>query len=122
MHLFAIITLIAALCSPSSLLAQTASDDVAKDAAGAQSESGYLGAKVALANEREAWLRSMLDEVKRLHAVGEASETDVAQVAARLAHARAEVARLRGALRRAQAEYESTVGQPPPRAESKSPP
>ena len=111
-----------ALCLTPAVPAQEPAEETAGHAVGTEAESGYLGAKVALAKEREAWLRSMFEEVKRLQAAGEASETDVAQVAARLALARAEVVRLRGALRRAQAEYESTVGQPPPGAESKSPP
>ena len=121
MRAFAFVVVIVALGLPLQGHAQSASDEVAREAVGADSETGYLGAKVALANQREAWLRAMLDEVRRLHAAGEASETDVAQVAARLAHARAEVARLRGALKRAEAEYESVVGQPPPGAGAEAP-
>lgn len=93
-------------------------EGVARDAVGAHSDQGRLVAMVGLAEEREAWLRAMVDQIRRSHGEGTASATDLAQAEARLALARADLARLRGALKRAEARYESVVGQPPPGAEA----
>ena len=89
----------------------------------AQSDAGmgYAAAKVELADERVTWLRAMLQQVKNMHAVGDATETDVAQVEARLARARAELARYQGQLREAEARYESVIGEPPPGAPDSTP-
>ena len=91
-------------------------EGVARDAVGAHSDQGRLVAMVGLAEEREAWLRAMVDQIRRSHAEGTASATDLAQAEARLAAAQADLARLRGELKRAEARYESVVGQPPPGA------
>ena len=93
---------------------QGTSEGVAVDAATVSLDVGRDVALLRLAIEHVRWLEDMLITVRARRDQGLSTDTDVAQVESRLARARATQAEALGNLRRSEAFYLYTVGQPPP--------
>ncbi len=93
---------------------QGTSEGVALDAATGSLDVGRDVALLRLAIAHVRWLEDMLIQIRARRDQGLSTDIDVAQVESRLARARATQAEALGNLRRSEAQYLYTVGQPPP--------